>query len=247
MKPQNGAGVQSLSRAVDLLELLAERGGHSTIGELAAVSGLPLPTVHRLLGTLIARGWVHQLPNRRYALGARLASVGAVAGRMVGAGAHGVLARLVEATGESANLAVRSGAYAEYVAQVPSRHAMRMFTEVGRRVELHCTGVGKAILAALDDEEVREIVEVVGLSAYTEHTVSTSKELFAELARIRERGYAIDEQEQELGVRCVAVALPGAGRWQALSVSGPVTRMTEEAVARAVPVLVAAAAGFPDS
>jgi IclR family acetate operon transcriptional repressor len=181
---------------------------------------------------------MRQMPNRRYALGFRLVPLGATASSMVGADTEAVLGRLVEALGETANLAILSGSHAEYVAQVPSRHAMRMFTEVGRQVDLHCTGVGKALLAQLDDERVREIVRRVGLDRKTEHTHDTEGALFADLTEVRARGYALDEQEQEAGVRCVAVPVGTEPMsWMAVSVSGPVTRMTDELVTRAVPLL----------
>jgi IclR family acetate operon transcriptional repressor len=234
-------GVQSVHRALDLVEVVAARGGELTLGEIAASTKVPLPTVHRLLRTLVDRGYMRQVPNRRYALGFRLVPLGATASSMVGTDTEAVLGRLVDELGETANLAVLSGSRAEYVAQVPGRHTMRMFTEVGRQVDLHCTGVGKALLAQLDDERVRELVRRVGLHRQTEHTLVTEADLLADLGRVRERGYALDEQEQEAGVRCVAVpAGPEPFSWMAVSVSGPVTRMTDELVDRAVPLLVAA-------
>ncbi len=159
---------------------------------------------------------------------------------MVGANTEVVLGRLVDALGETANLAVLTGSHAEYVAQVPSRHRMRMFTEVGRQVDLHCAGVGKALLGQLEDDRVQEIVRRVGLSRHTRHTLVTEHDLLADLARVRSRGYALDEQE--VGVRCVAVPVgPEPTSWMAVSVSGPVTRMTDELVGRAVPLLHEAA------
>lgn len=235
---QRDGGVQSLHRALDLVEVVAMRGGHLTIGEIAAATEVPLPTVHRLLRTLVDRGYMRQLPNRRYALGFRLVPLGATASSMVGADTEAVLSRLVDALGETANLAVLSGSHAEYVAQVPSRHTMRMFTEVGRQVNLHCTGVGKALLAQLDDDRALAVVRRVGLSRQTEHTLVTEADLLADLGQVRARGYALDEQEQEAGVRCVAVAVgPEPLSWTAVSVSGPVTRMTDDLVNRAVPLL----------
>lgn len=231
-------GVQSLHRALDALEVVATQGGHLAIGEIAAATGLPLPTTHRLLRTLVDRGYVRQLPNRRYALGFRLVPLGAAAMTMAGTDTEVVLAGLVDALGETANLAVLSGSHAEYVAQVPSRHTMRMFTEVGRQVDLHSTGVGKALLGQLAESRVREIVRRVGLHQQTEHTLVTEEDLLADLALVRSRGYALDEQEQEAGVRCVAVAVgPEPMSWMAVSVSGPVTRMTDELIERAVPLL----------
>lgn len=236
-KPRDG-GVQSLHRALDLVEVVAARGGHLTIGEIAAATDVPLPTVHRLLRTLVDRGYMRQMPNRRYALGFRLVPLGATASSMVGADTEVVLGRLVDALGETANLAILSGSHAEYVAQVPSRHRMRMFTEVGRQVDLHCTGVGKALLGQLDDDRVRQIVRRVGMQRQTAHTLVTELDLLAELTEVRTRGYALDEQEQEAGVRCVAVPVgPDPMSWMAVSVSGPVTRMTDELITRAVPLL----------
>lgn len=235
-------GVQSVHRALDLVEIVAANGGHLAIGEIAAATDIPLPTIHRLLKTLVERGYMRQLPSRRYALGFRLVPLGSTASSMVGVNTEAILAELVNELGETANLAILSGAHAEYVAQVPSRHAMRMFTEVGRQVELHCSGVGKALLSQLDNAQVRSAVGRVGLPAYTPHTLTTETALFAELATIRDRGYAIDEQERESGVRCVAVPVgPDLMSWMAMSVSGPVTRMTDEVVGRAVPLLQAAA------
>ena len=151
-----------MARALDLIDLVAA-GGPSTVSELAVASGIPAPTTHRLLRTMVECGDACQLRDRRYALGFRLVSLGLAANGQVGASAHDVLADLVEELGETANLAVLSGNRAEYVAQVPSRHAMRMFIEVGRRVELHCTGVGKALLAQLDDRAVSVIVARSGM------------------------------------------------------------------------------------
>ena len=236
--PRRDGGVQSLHRALDLVEVVAARGGHLTIGEIAAATDVPLPTVHRLLRTLVHRGYMRQMPNRRYALGFRLVPLGATASSMVGADTEVVLGRLVDALGETANLAILSGSHAEYVAQVPSRHAMRMFTEVGRQVDLHSTGVGKALLGQLADSRVREIVRRVGLQKQTENTLVTERALLADLALVRSRGYALDDQEQEPGVRCVAVPVgPEPMSWMAVSVSGPVTRMTDELIERAVPLL----------
>lgn len=235
-------GVQSVHRALDLVELVADHGGHLSIAEIADLGGLPLPTIHRLLRTLVDRGWMRQLPNRRYALGFRLMPLGTSAGRLVGANTATVLRGLVEQIGESANLAVLSGDHAEYVAQSPSAHSMRMFTEVGRQVELHSTGVGKAILAQLGDDEALGRVRRVGLNTHTPHTLVTEPDLLEDLAKIRARGYSLDEQEQELGVRCIAVALPTpGGAHAAVSVSGPLTRMTDKLLDDAIPALTRAA------
>jgi IclR family acetate operon transcriptional repressor len=233
-------GVQSVHRALDVLEALAAAGGTATLGELAAACGLPAPTLHRLAATLADRGYLRQAPDRRYSLGSRLVPLGADAHALLGERALPVLRGLAELAGESANLAVLAQGRAEYVAQAPGRHTMRTFTEVGNRVALHCTGVGKALLAAVPPAQAGQLIGTAPLAAQTAGTITDPAALHAEIALIRARGYALDEGEMEVGVRCVAVGLPGAAP-MAVSVSGPAARMTDDLIAPAVSALRAAA------
>lgn len=241
---QTTGGVQSIERAFGLLESMADAGGLVGLSRLAAVSGLPLPTIHRLVRTLVALGYVRQEPSREYALGPRLIRLGDSASSLIGVWAKPYLARLVDAVGESANLAMLDGSEVVYVAQAPGRHAMRMFTEVGRRVSPHCTAVGKALLARMGDAQVTDLLSRTDLVQHTEHTLTDPGAYLRELRRVRERGYATDDGELELGVRCVAVALDGGPGRTALSLSGPSTRMTDDLVDRAVPHLRTAASGL---
>ncbi|MEH0108661.1 IclR family transcriptional regulator [Tersicoccus sp. MR15.9] len=240
-KARAGTGVQSVERVFELLEAISGAGGEISLSDLAAVSGLPMPTIHRLLRTMVALGYVRQLPSRRYALGARLIQLGEMAGRQLGSAARTELATLVDELGETANMAVLDGDMIVYVAQKPSPHPMRMFTEVGRRAHTHDTGVGKAILAQLTDAEVLRIVASAGMPVHTEHSHATTESLLEDLAEIRRRGYSIDDNEQEVGVRCFAVAVPDAPTPMAVSVSGPTTRVGEDFGERAVPALQASA------
>ncbi|WP_026536098.1 IclR family transcriptional regulator [Arthrobacter sp. H14] len=232
-----GSGVQSVERVFELLELITDAGGEVTLSELSSSTDLPLPTIHRLLRTLVSRGYARQLPNRRYALGPRLIRLGEGANKQLGALAMPQLKDLVGRLGETANMAVLDADMVVYIAQVPSPHSMRMFTEVGRRAHTHDTGVGKAMLAQLSDDVVRGIVARAGMPTHTDKSISNIDDLLAELNIIRDRGYSIDEQEQELGVRCFAMAVPDAPTPTAISVSGPVSRVDEEFADRAVPIL----------
>ena len=234
-------GVQSLERAFAVLEAMADAGGTVGLSRLATESGLPLPTIHRLVRTLVDLGYVRQDPSRRYVLGPRLIRLGESASRMLATWALPYLHGLVESLGETANLAMLDGDQVVYVAQVPSRHSMRMFTEVGRRVFPHCTAVGKALLAQRDRESVEAMLARTGMPAQTEHTITDRQAFLESLARVAEQGYAVDEQEQELGVCCVAVAVPGAPSPIALSVSGPEPRMSQDVIDRAAPLLADAA------
>jgi IclR family acetate operon transcriptional repressor len=233
-------GVQSVSRVLDVLEVVANAGGQMALSEIAAASGVPLPTIHRLARTLVDRGYMRQLSNRQYALGPRLIPLGEVAGAMLGTWARPVLEELVRELGESANLAALDGDRAVYIGQVQSSHSMRMFTEVGRRVYLHCTGVGKALLSVLADDEARSLVTRAGMPAQTPHTITDPDTLITALHRIRRDGYAVDEGEQEVGVRCVAVPVVSEHTRMAVSVSGPAVRMGQAVVDRAIPLLTKA-------
>jgi len=227
--------VQVLERAFSLLDVLADHGGAATAGELKAVTGLAGPTVHRLLHTLQGLGVVHQLGDRRYALGAALVPLGESATRQLGGPAIPQMQSLVQELGESVNLAAMESETIVYIGQVPSPHTMRMFTEVGRRAHLHSTGVGKALLADLEPARVREILAATGMPSLTEKTLTTPEALIDQLPRIAAQGYALDDEEQEIGVRCLAVVVPHGPAPMGLSVSGPTERMNDSFVRRAVP------------
>lgn len=237
-------GVQSVARAFGLLEALAEAHDPLALAEVAVAAGLPVPTAHRLLRTLHNLGYVRQLENRDYALGAGLIGLGERARPVLAERAAPVLVRLEEIAGETANLATLDGDLVSYIAQVPSRHRMRMFTEVGRRVLPHASGVGKAMLSLLPEGRMRALVARTGLPRYTATTLTSVDDLLQDLADTRRRGFAIDDGEQEVGVRCIAVAVPGHSMPAAVSISGPSARMTDEIVELAVTELKLAATGL---
>jgi len=244
--PQRAGGVQSLERAFGILETMANAGGTLGLSQLATRVHLPLATTHRFVRTLVDLGYLRQEPSRQYALGSKLIWLGESSAHMLGTWARPYLADLVESLGESANLAMLDGDQIVYLGQVQSRQSMRTFTEVGRRVSPHCTAVGKVLLALMDPADVQALLTRSGMQDLTEHTITDSGVLAAQLEQVLERGYAVDEGEQELGVRCVAVAVPRAPSRIALSVSGPATRMTDALVARAVPQLTDAARRLSD-
>nr|WP_242611227.1 IclR family transcriptional regulator [Blastococcus saxobsidens] len=218
--------VQSVNRALLLLELLAQGGGRLPVSELAQRSGLSLGTAHRLLATLAARGYVRQDHDRRYALGAALLPLGDATRRLLSSWALPFLSELAQDCGETVNLAVLEDDHVVYVAQAPGRHRMRMFTQVGRRVLPHSTAVGKVLLAWHEEDQLGRVIFRLGMPRHTSHTLTSLGAFRAELAAVRERGWAVDDEEQELGVRCLAVPVgPGADAVAALSVSAPASRL----------------------
>jgi len=234
--------VQSVSRAFALLEALSAFGGESSLAALASQTGLAVPTAHRLLGTLHHLGYVRQLEDRRYALGASLISLGRHAVPPLADAAMPLLQSLEESFHETANFAVLDGDLVLYAGQVASRQRMRMFTEIGRRVLPHSTGVGKAMLSTMPEPQVRSLISRTGLPRFTPQTITDEEAFIRDLRIARGRGFAADDSEQEVGVRCVAVSVPGLGQPAAVSVSGPSARITDALVPDVVAALRAAAA-----
>lgn len=246
-------GVQAVERAFALLEALAASDTPLPLATLAATVGLPQATTHRLLRTMHSSGYVQQLENRNYALDTALIRLGGRATPQLAERAAAGLASLEALAEETANLAILDGDYVRYIAQVPSRHRMRMFTEVGRSVLPHASGVGKAMLAELPEARVREIIRRTGLPRYTATTITSVDAFIRDLRATRARGFAIDDGEQEVGVRCIAVAVPRPQNQTggmllrqpaAVSISGPSSRFTDELVTRAVSELRRVAAGL---
>lgn len=240
------AGVQSVERSFALLEILGRSEAGLGISELASESGLSLGTVHRLLRTLVELGYVRQELSRTYLLGSGFIHLGERAASGLGSWSRPLLEVLARELGESVNLAALERDQVVYLAHVPSSQSVRMFTEVGSRVAAHSTGVGKAMLAQMPQMQVRALLARTGLAAATVYTVTDREALIDHLKSVAAVGFAFDDQEQELGVRCVAVPVLGEGTRLAVSVSGPSSRMTDELVARAVPRLQSAAAAIAD-
>lgn len=233
--------VRSVQRALAVLEALARRGEAATLTSIADELDLAVPTTFRIMRTLVAEGYAQQVASRRYGLGPGIVRLGDRTTHWLEAWAQPVLAEVVDDLRETANLAVLDGDMMVYVAQVASSYGMRMFTEVGQRVHAHCSGVGKAILATLPDAQIHALLQRTGMPRSTSATLVTEHAFFEEIARIRLRGYAIDDGEEEVGVRCLATAVRGWPAPMAISVSGPSTRVPIAATTGYAEVLVRAA------
>jgi DNA-binding IclR family transcriptional regulator len=223
--------VQSLERAFDLLEELAAAGDLG-VTELAARTGLVPSTAHRLLTTLTKRGYVMQSPlSGRYLLGYKVVEVASGLEHRLSrlrAVARPHLESIQKATGETTNLVILDGDHVVYVDQVEGSRRVRMFTVVGTAALAHTTGSGKAIMAYGPPEVVTALyVGREPLERLTPRTLVTLEALEDDFKRIRRRGYAIDHEEHEEGVGCVAMPLfDHTGRpCAAISVSGPSARI----------------------
>ncbi|MGH3089327.1 MAG: IclR family transcriptional regulator [Rubrobacteraceae bacterium] len=235
------AGVQSVERALDVLEFLGRSEGELGESEIGAATGLSVGTAHRLLGTLVSRGYAHRNGStRKYGLGLKSLAVAIAARERVGPLALPFLEKLMEASQETANLAILEGKSLMYIEQaVPPKRVLRIFTEPGVRVPLHATGSGKVLLAYQPPRLLDFFIGRERLSRQTVTTITDPGQLRAELARVRRRGYAVDHEEQEDGVRCVAAPVfgPDGEVFAAMSVSGPATRLDNRRIERLVPDL----------
>ena len=233
--PERSDHVQSLVRALAIVNRLADAEEGITLTEVAQQVGLSPSTVHRLLTRLEGERYVHFDAERR------LWSVGVqafVAGnaflrtRNLVATARPQMRALMEDSAETVNLAVEDEDQAIYLSQVECRQMMRAFARPGGRVPLHCSSVGKALLSAMTDAEVSRVLRRQGLPRVTVKTINTTPLLRQDLAQARARGYALDDEEHAVGLRCIAALVfnENADAVAAVSLSGPITRIPDERI-----------------
>ena len=238
------SSVQSLDRAFDLLERLCRSHGGMTIGALSAATGLHKSTVHRLLSSMCVRGYVQRdAATSIYRASMRLCELSSyiVDNLDMVEIVRAPLEALGSQTEETVHLAMQEGRDIVYLHKVErGSGAIRMFSRIGMRRPLFCTGVGKAILATWPDDEVRAVWQQSDVRPWTEHTIVDEQAFFAEIEQVRRRGYAVDDEENELGVRCIAAALPDySGRaTYAISLSAPASKMTDARIAELVKPLL---------
>jgi DNA-binding IclR family transcriptional regulator len=222
---------RSVLKALDVLETLVAARGPMPLSDIARAVDRPLPTVHRLLRTLELRDYVESLDGR-YRLTLKLFDLGTtVASRIdIVAESRPRVEALCQELDETINVSVRSGTSAVYVLKVESPRSVRLISQLGMHVPLHCTAMGKVLLAYLDDAQREEVLDGLELAPRTDHTIVKRGRLDAELARVAERGWAVDSQEFDYGLVCVAAPIfDHTGRiTAAISAAGPDARMREE-------------------
>lgn len=222
--------LSSVANACRVLRAFTAEDFELGISELAKRLTLAKSTVHRLALTLIHAGLLEQnSENGKYRLGLTMFELGSLVRRQmdISIQAKPFLKILMEKTGETVHLAILDHNSVVYINKIESRQAIRMSTSVGSRNPLHCTGVGKALLAFLPPERIEEVI-ALGLIARTPNTITEADALRRELATVRARGYAIDDEEVEIGLRCLAVPIRNytGAVVASLSVAGPAQRMT---------------------
>lgn len=231
----DGHSIQSVDRALFLLETIAEAGGEATLTELSHRTGLNISTCHHLLATLIRRGFATKVPGRRlYALGARIFFLGHACLQVdLPRRAQPYLEAINQATGETVHLAALQGDNVVTLSVREARHAVRVDTgKIGKVEAPHATSVGKAILAWLPEDEIRRIL-ASGMKRFTEKTITDLPALLESLRVVRRNGYAIDREEYLPGVICVGAAIRDQAGTVigAISASTPTMRANEEHIA----------------
>ena len=244
--------VQSVTRALNLLELLAEDGEGYRLTDLAERSGLSPSTVHRLLTTMEQRRFVQfDQSDGMWHVGRQSFAVGATFGRRRNFVAQMLpfLRRLRDQTHETVNLAVPNDGEVVVLLQVESREIVRAFTRVGERSPMTASGLGKAILATYSHDEVLAVIQKQGMHRLTANSITRAGDLREELQRVRTQGYAVDNEECAIGLRCIG-AVVGNEHGEALasiSVSAPAARITDERLISLGQIVADVAAAITDA
>ena len=227
--------VQSVERTLTILELLSDYNQGLGITDISTKVKLHKSTVHRLLGTLIHKGYVIQDPStNKYKITLKLYELGSknIESLDLLSVSRPFTQVLAEELNEVVHLVIRDNESIVYIDKIEADNTITMASRIGKRMPLYCTSVGKAMLAHMTDEEVEKAWNRSNIVKYTENTITDFNDFKKELQKIREQGYAVDNEENEFGVRCIgAVILNRFGEIEgAISVSGPTMRLTMDKV-----------------
>jgi DNA-binding IclR family transcriptional regulator len=219
---------QTVLKALDILECVANANQLLSTSQVAELCKISRPTAYRLLSTLVSRGYVAAVDDARFRLGTQALSLGkkVLASIDLPDVARSYMRQLSDLTNETVNLSIREGLEILYIARVEGSQSIRMTSNIGTRSHLHSTSMGKAILAFLPDEEQTLLVEKLVLTPCTTATITERTLLVKELANVRKQGIAIDNEENESGVRCLGAPIfdHTGYAFAGISVSGPAYR-----------------------
>jgi len=249
--PTAANSVAVIDKALDLLECLSD-GQPRTVAELSQAAGISKAAAYRILHTFERRGLVVTYERvRRYSIGYGLLAYAEAAWRSdrLLAAARPVMHELWTCSGETVNLGIRSRDRVFYLEVMESSRGLRATGKAGSLDALHSTALGKSMLSRLPDNELARIIRRAELKARTVHTVTDAKALLTAIAQARTEGFAIDNEENEIGMCCVAAPIVSAEGQPvgALSISGPTSRMTSDAVQGLAALLRAGCAKIADA
>jgi DNA-binding IclR family transcriptional regulator len=231
----------AVERALGMLEAAAQSPNGLSNAELSRRLNIPKSSASYLLRTLETQGYLARDPeNGKYKVGLKILSLsrGALGGIDVRGVAFPIMRRLMQQTGLTCHLAVLDGAEAVYVEKIEPEGFIRMDTWVGRRMKVHATSVGKAIVAYLPEEQLQDIVRKSGMEKRTAKTITTMPRLVRELEKVRAQGYAMDDEENNLGARCVgAPVFDERGIAASVGLSGTTQQVSSQTLPRIVEAL----------
>lgn len=232
---KNTITVQSVDRALEIIDILEDEPQGLGVTPLSKKMGVSKSTIYRLLSSLLIKEYVRQNEEtQKYHLGLRLMQLGQTVTNQIDIRqvAAPVMERLVQDTGETVHLVVQEGYEIVYIDKIENQATIRMFSNIGKRAPMHCTGVGKAILSNLEDEEIENIIKENGLEKFTNNTITDPHKLKEHLKEIQMLGYSIDDEEHEIGIKCAASPIFNfkgeviAG----ISVAGPIMRINDNKI-----------------
>lgn len=246
---ENKNPIQVADRLFLVLETLAD-AGPLPLTDLSRRLDLNKSTIHRILTSLMYLGYVKQdAETGKYYLSFKILSL---ANRLLEKmdildSIRPILRRISAETGETVHFVQLDGTDAVYICKEEStQNSVRMVSKVGSRIPLFCSGVGKAMMAEMSDDKIKKIWDRSDRKEYTPHTITNYEDFLKRLKEVKEKGYALDDEENELGVRCIAIALPdysGVYRY-AMSITAPVTRMSDERIQELAELLLRMKADF---
>nr|WP_300310771.1 IclR family transcriptional regulator [Halomonas sp.] len=236
-------------RLLALLEVIAEKDQYFTLQSLVDETGMPKPTLHRMLQQLENSGMLQrEADNRHYSKGTRLRRLAEtlLLNDTVQGARHAVLAELVREVGESCNITALAGAEVLYLDRVETSAPLRFYLHPGSRVPAHCSASGKLFLAQMSPSQRRRLLAEVPLTSFTRNTITDIDALEAEIEEVRQQGYAFDDEEFLPGLLCIAVLAPNPSGVSnvGLAIQAPIMRMDRQRALECLPVLERAAAAI---
>ncbi|AGK53599.1 IclR family transcriptional regulator [Bacillus sp. 1NLA3E] len=225
--------IQSVERAADVLELFLYNYRELSVKEISEKLELSKSTVHGIIKTLEYRGYLKQNPdNLKYKLGIKLFELGTVVSNQFNIVeiARPIIKKLVEDLKETVHLVLYDRGEVIYVEKMDGPHALRIYSQIGKKAPIHCTGVGKAILAFQEEEDVEWLLSNNDLKKFTQYTMTDKVEIKEHIQSVRQQGYSIDDEEIEIGLKCIAAPIFNrhGKAVAAISCASPKFRLNEE-------------------
>lgn len=222
--------IKSIVKATNIINLLAKNNTPLSLAYISAEMEMSKSTVHGIISTLVNTGFLVQAPDSgKYQLGTRLFEIGMRVSERWSEKriAYPFITRIVAETKETVHMAILDNNEVLYIAKQESTDSVKTVSDIGIKLPSYCSGVGKVLLSGLSKRHIQQIADKTGLKKYTEFTITDFQRLWVEMEKIRRQGFAIDNQEYQLGLRCIAVPIRNSSGnvTAALSISGPISRM----------------------